>query len=59
MEWKEFGVIWKNEKIKNDMIFQKKYVVIKGGRLKIPLFNFAIFDLNLAILVFPLFEGCV
>lgn len=32
---------------------------MKGGRLKILLFKFAIFDLNLAVLVFLLFKGCV
>ena len=32
---------------------------MKGGRLKILLFKFAIFDLNLAVFVFLLFKGCV
>ena len=36
-------------------IFFKKYVVMKRGRLKILLFKFAIFDLNLAVFVFPFF----
>ena len=40
-------------------IFFKKYVVMKRGRLKILLFKFAIFDLNLAVFVFLLFKGCV
>lgn len=32
---------------------------MKGGRLKILLFKFTIFDLNLAVFVFLLFKGCV
>lgn len=32
---------------------------MKRGRLKILLFKFAIFDLNLAVFVFLLFKGCV
>lgn len=32
---------------------------MKGGRLKILLFKFAIFDLNLAVFAFLLFRGCV
>ena len=32
---------------------------MKGGRLKILLFKFEIFDLNLAVFVFLLFKGCV
>ena len=32
---------------------------MKGGRLKILLFKFATFDLNLAVFVFLLFKGCV